>query len=202
MLGPTYNSMHTLGVMYGTQAAAANSSVAILGINSVGVKILRPLPALNNASIRVQGSSFLIVGSNFREHDSWHNGNWTFTDTPLRVLISRATQVVKYVEIPYDGNSQLGMITQVIGNTILHMKVGQSLGFEAANAQATSNPTPIYSNLDEPGPIYLGMVNMIPSSVVHFTKPGTYDFVIDGDTNSSTMRPNSLMARVQVVVRN
>jgi|GEM_PF-3846509 len=203
VLGPTQRSEHSIAAAYIDGATGAYSTISILGIRPKSVQVLRLVSNLASGAVNASRSGFTITGADYLETDSWSSTGWSHHTLSTKQILDRSTAHVFYVEQNYyDNNMSLVHSTKVIGSSVVHIKVGQSVSFIPADYHTWSllGGTEVFYTEGVSGPINLDEVDKLPGNAANFfSNPGVYRFAIDPPGNYAA-QANGTMAQVTVIV--
>ncbi|MHB1627172.1 MAG: hypothetical protein ACYCVB_02170, partial [Bacilli bacterium] len=160
--------------------------------------------------IRPNGRAFRIDGLNLQAVQRQVHGRWTTDYTPLRQLLDNTSHPVGFVMgwSLVDGKTVKKI--SLIGSSVIHAKVGQSLSFVPLNSQATSH---MLGSVYEQGSftgisvfaaaphqsLMFDQAAQLFQNTVHLRAPGMFVYAIT-PPGYTQMTPNDQVAIVKVDV--
>ena len=192
-------------------ATGLTSHVYSLLVGPGSARIVGQIPqVVGMFPIRRDGQAFHINGLNLQAVQRQIHGRWTTDYTPLRQLLENTSHPIGFVMGWSLVNGKTVKKISLIGPSVIHAKVGQSLSFAPLNSQAASHMLgSAYEQKSFTGisvftaaphqPLMFDQAAQLFQNTVHLSTPGMFVYAIT-PPGYTQMTPNEQVAIVKVEV--
>jgi len=211
--GPRQDGRQLIAASFIVDAATGlMSHVYLLSVSAAGVQQVGDLPGVVGMEpMHMDGSALVINGLNFQARVRWVGDRAQIDYTPLRALLDGTDLPVGFVlGKTFGAHGREVSKVSLIGPSVVHAKVGQTLSFVPLNNQAQTNMLgSVYEGgkfegisvyAAPPGAqLKLYQAAEILGNTVRFTQPGSYAYAIVPPGYTS-LAPDADVAIVKVDV--
>jgi len=214
LIGPTSQNTRAITVEFIVDAATAlMSNIDTLLVSPSGIRMVEVLPDVVGAQkLQPTVNGFEVNALNLQVREGFEHGRWSTSFTPTQKLLSTAvSHPVWFVMGSVSQNATTSeSAINVLGPSTIQLKVGQSLAFVPANANALDSLWGDAEHLGYSGgigiyaaeghqSIVLDQVSEVFNNHETFSSPGVYHFAIV-PPNYRSLAPNQQVGLLTVDV--